>query len=108
MDSEGGGLNVSNMWKLKNKITPKVSDVPTAMKCSDGRLITLKRDIQKETMNYYSHVLRNRDIKTGLEDHKKEKEELCALRLEYTKSVKTPPWTKKQIVRAMKGLKARK
>ena len=41
------------------------------------------------------NVLRNRYIKTGLEDHKKEKDELWALRLEYTKSVKTPPWTKK-------------
>ena len=47
MDSKGGVLNESNMWKLNNKITPKVSDVPTAMKCSDGRLIISKRDTQK-------------------------------------------------------------
>ena len=108
MDSETGGLNVGNMWKLKSKITPKVSNVPTAMKDSEGKLMTSKNDIQKETMEYYSYVLRNRNIKEGLENHKNEKEDLCEIRLEYTKSIKSPPWLRTDIIKAMKGLKAKK
>ena len=52
MDSENGGFSVGHMWKLKSKIIPKVSDVPTAMRGTSGKLITSQKDIQKETMNY--------------------------------------------------------
>ena len=33
---------------------------------------------------------------------------MCKTRLEYTKRVKTPPWTKSEVVKAMKGLKSSK
>ena len=60
------------------------------------------------SMDYYKNVLRNRDIKEGLEEHQTEKEELFKLRLQYTETVKTPPWTKNEIERAMKGPENRK
>ena len=96
------------MWKLKKKILPKSTSVPTAMKNKEGKLLTKKTDIKKHTMDYYKNVLRNRDIKPGLEKYKTEREMLCHETLEHTKTVKTPPWTKSQICRAMKGLKSRK
>lgn len=108
MDSESGGFNVGHMWNLKSKRIPKNSDVPTAMRDSSGKLITIQKDIQTETMNYYTKVLRNRDIKEGLENHKKEREDLCKLRLEFTKTVKTPPWSTLDICKALKALKSRK
>ena len=40
MGSDTGGLNVSNMWKLKSKITPKISNVPTAMKDLERKLMS--------------------------------------------------------------------
>ena len=33
---------------------------------------------------------------------------MCKTRLDYTKTVKTPPWTKNEVVKAMKGLKSKK
>ena len=108
MDSESGGLNVGNMWKIKDKIVPKVSDVPIAMKDPSGKLIISQKDIQKETMSYYTNILKNRDIKEGLEEHQKEKEDLCKLWMEYTKTVKTPPWSRSDICKALKGLKRKK
>ena len=108
LDAEQGGLNSGNMWKLKNKILPKSANVPTAIKSSEGKLLTNKVDINTHSLNYYKNVLRNRDIKKGLENHKREREELCNQTLEHTKTVKTPPWTRNEILRAMKGLKNKK
>ena len=72
------------------------------------KLFTTPQDIQKETMNSYTDVLRYRHITRGLEGHTKEREELCNSRLEYTKTVKTPPWSTSDICKALKALKSRK
>ena len=108
LDPHEGGFSAGHMWKLKNKIIPNPINVPTAMKNPEGKLCTAKKDIDKMSMDYFKNVLRNRNIKEGLEDHKEEKEELFKLRLEYTKTVKTPPWTRVEVERAMKGLKSKK
>ena len=78
------------------------------MRDSSGKLITIQKDIQTETMNYYTKVLKNRNIKEGLENHKNEREDLCKLRLEFTKTVKIPPWSTLDICKALKALKSKK
>ena len=72
LNSESGGYNPGHLWRLKDKIIPRPPQVPTAMKGADGSLLTSKDDLKKETVDHYSNVLKNRDIKTNLEDHKKE------------------------------------
>ena len=74
----------------------------------EGKLLTKKPDIDKQSMEYYKNVLRNRDIKPGLENYKIEREKLCYETLEYTKTVKTAPWTKAEVSEAMKSLKSKK
>ena len=64
------------MWKLKYEILPKSSDTPTAMKDKEGKLLTQKSDINKHFLEYYKNVLRNRDIKPGLENHQSAREDL--------------------------------
>ena len=108
LDPQEGGFSTGHMWKLKNKIIPKPINVPTAMKNPEGKLCTSKKDIDEMSMDYFKNVLRNREIKEGLEGHREEKEELFKLRLEYTETVKTPPWTRVEVERAMKGLKSKK
>ena len=70
LDAKQGGLNSGNMWKLKKKILPKSTNPPTAMIDKEGKLLTNKPDIDKQSMEYYKNVLRNRDIKPGLENYK--------------------------------------
>ena len=93
---------------MKDKIIPRPPQVPTAMKGADGSLLTSKDDLKKETVDHYSNVLKNREIKTNLKDHKKERDKLCSLRLDEAKEVKTPPWTEEDLLVVLKGLKNKK
>ena len=105
LNSEKGGYNPSHLWKLKSKIMPKSTKVPTAMiDPQSGKLVTSENELKKHTTDYYKNVLRNREIKEDLNDHKYSKEELCYVRLEETKEIKTPNWTKQNLIDALEGL----
>ena len=73
-----------------------------------GKLVTNEKDLKKHTVDYYTNVLRNREIKEDLKEHKQSKEELCTLRLEETIHIKTPDWTDTDLIAALKGLKNKK
>ena len=77
LDSETGGYNAGHLWKVKNKIIPKLIQVPTAMEGPNGNLLTDKEELKEATLNHYKHVLRNREIYEGLEKHKTDMENLC-------------------------------
>ena len=85
LDSENGGFNTGHIWKLKKKIIPKAVNVPTAMRTSEWKLITCRKDINKSSIEYYKNVLWDWDIKGGLEEHRDKVEFLCKTRLDYTK-----------------------
>ena len=51
-DSEDGGFNAGRLWKLKKKLSPKVSDPPTAMINSDGKLITSEKDTKAKAIKH--------------------------------------------------------
>ena len=108
LNCETGGYNAGHLWKLKNKIIPKPKQVPTAMKINDGTHLTGYEEIKEATLDHYKHVLRNRSINDGLEDHKQNKDNLCKTRLEITNLNKTPNWTRAELEVVLKGLKNKK
>lgn len=79
---EDGGFNPRLLWKLKKKLSPKQSEPPTAMKDADGNLLTDDKDIVEESVKHYKKVFEDKAIDDNLKDHKKERQELCAKRLE--------------------------
>ena len=64
-DSEDGGFNWGRLWKLKKKLSPKVSDPPTAMTNSVGKLLTSDDDIKAEAIKHYKNVFKEREISKG-------------------------------------------
>ena len=108
LDNEDGGFNPGHIWKLKEKIIPKPSNVPTAMKDINGKLVTNVEEFKKHTIDHYKNVLRNRPINEDLKEHKVEKEGLCKKRLEHTRTNKTPDGTKEDVIKVLKGLKNKK
>ena len=103
LNSEKGGFNPGHMRRLKSKIVPKPVQVPTAMNDpKSGKLVTVNCDLNKHTVSYYENILRNREINEDLKDHKKEREELCQMRLEETKQKKTKDWTEEDLLKALK------
>ena len=108
LESETGGYNPGHLWRLKNKIIPKPPQVPTAMKGADGNLLTSKDDLKKATVDNFSNVLRNREIKNYLKKHKKMRDDACENRLKTAKHIKTPDWTEEDLLILLKGLKNKK
>ena len=105
---EDGGFNSGKLWKLKKKISPKCRDPPTAMVDDVGNIVTSAKAIEALALETYSKRLENRKIKDGLENHKKDKENLCKLRLEMTGKNRTSEWSMNQLEVVLKYLKKNK
>ena len=105
IEGDEGGINPANVWKLKNKITSKAADPPTALLDSSGRLVTSEIGREALTLKTFVSRLENRKIRKGLEQTQIDKEKLCSLRLQNARNKKTLPWTIEQLQTVLKSLK---
>ena len=108
INCDEGGFNSGHLWKLKKKMSPKCRDPPTAMLDNQGNLVTTAKAIEALAVETYRKRLENREINKDLESLKKEKEELCKLRLRLASSRKTPDWTMEQLEVVLDYLKKNK
>ena len=108
IDCEAGGFNSGHLWKIKSKLKPKLSNKYTAIEDGDGKLLTTGAEIDEETVKHYTKVLENRQIKPNLEQHKKDREELCETRIKEAKKNVTPDWTIENVKRVIDELKKKK
>ena len=104
MSSEDGGYNPGHLWSLKKKLSPKHIEPPTAMKDSNGKLLTTEEEIKAESIKHYKKVFENRTIDEDMSSHKVKREELCDKRLVEASNNITPPWTLDNVKDAIKGL----
>ena len=56
INSEDGGWNPQNLWKLRSKISPRPVDPPSAMENNEGILLTEHVEIQKESLRYFERL----------------------------------------------------
>ena len=105
IDSSEGGFNSGKLWKLKRDLFPQDRDPPTSMIDKEGILQTDPVKILEATTDAYSHRLRSRPIKEGLESVKDAKEKLCNERLTKAKNNKTPDWTMNELEKVLEHLK---
>ena len=108
IDCESGGFNSGHLWKIKSKLKSKENNKYTAIEDENGKLLTSEEEIDEETMKHYTKVLENRPIKTNLEQHKKDREQLCEDRIKEAKKNITPDWTDENVKRVIKALKTKK
>ena len=108
IDCESGGFNSGHLWKIKSKLKSKENNKYTAIEDENGKLLTSEEEIDEETMKHYTNVLKNRPIKTNLEQHKKDREQLCEERIMEAKKNITPDWTDDKVKRVIKELKKKK
>ena len=108
IDCQEVGINSSQLWKLKKKLSPKCRDPPTAMLDNEGNLITSELAIEALAVETYKKRLENREIKDDLKNLQKDKEELCKQRLKMASTRKTPEWTMNQLEVVLNYLKKNK
>ena len=101
-----GGINVGKLWKLKKRLSPICRDPPTAMLDKGGNLITSAREIEAFALEVFEERLQNRPVKDELTEMKKNKDELCKLRLKIAKNKVTPEWDMKDLDMVLKNLKS--
>ena len=105
IDSEDGGFNSGKLRKLKKKLSPTTYDPPTAMKDTNGNLLTSEKDILKEATKHYQKVFEDKPIDSSIKHLKIQREELCMKRLEAARANKSPPWTVDGVKYVLKSLK---
>ena len=105
IDSEDGGFNSGKLWKLKKKLSPTTYDPPTAMKDTNGNLLTSEKDILKEATKHYQKVFEDKPMDPSIKHLKSQREELCMKRLEAARANKSPPWTVDDVKYVLKSLK---
>ena len=71
VDSEDGGFNSGRLWRLKKKLAPTKYEPPTAMKNSEGQLLTSDDDIKKEAVRHYEKVFEDKPMEETIK-HMKE------------------------------------
>ena len=108
LECEEGGVNVGKLWKLKKKLSSTCRDPPTAMVDKEGNLLTSPKEIEALALEVFENRLKNRPINDDLIEMKKNKEELCKLRLESARYNLTPEWTMKELEQVLKHLKNNK
>ena len=97
------------MWKVKQKVCPKiVTEYPVAKIDSKGNLITNRDDLKDLYTETYKERLRHRTIKTNYSKLKQLKENLFYLRLKTSLLVKSKPWSEKDLSKVTSKLKPMK
>ena len=108
VENEQGNFSQIKLWKLKQKLCPKPSDPPMTKKDREGSLITSPNLLKNLYLQTYQNRLRNRDMKEELMDAFFLKEELWISRMAELRNLKSVPWSKSQLRKALKSLKKNK
>ena len=104
-DCEDGGFNSGKLWKLKQKLSPRNHDPPTAMRNENGELLTAAEDILEEAANHYTNVFTDRPINSEYELYKNKREKLCMKRLKECSKHLTSEWTITDVTTVLSQLK---
>ena len=101
-----GNLEHQGVWKCKKKFFPKIKpSLPVGKLNLKKQLVTNPEELKKLYLETFKHRLRHRPVQPGYEALFEKQEELFKLRLEKAKTEKTPPWTMKNLEKALKSLK---
>ena len=74
----------------------------------EGRIITSQTELKQLYMDTFIHRLRHRPIKEDLTELQNLKEELCELRLKFSKLNQSKLWEKKDLMKILSSLKNNK
>ena len=106
--TDNGSFCVNKMWKLKQKLHMKKSDMPAAKFDPNGQLITTKNGLLSLYEEEFKKRLSQDPPHPGYESIKKMKDYLFELRVQIGKNQKSENWTPKQVAKVCGTLKNNK
>ena len=108
LSGEGDRICRINMWRLKQKLCPRNNDPPMAKRSAGGDLISNPVTLKQLYVDTYKDRLRHRVIRPGYEELESVKKFLFNLRLSLSKTRKSEPWSKAQLLKVLGSLKSGK
>ena len=104
-----GNLSRLKMWKLKQKICPKIENsVPVAKLDERGNLVSNTTEMKQLYVRVYKHRLRHRDIQPELTQLRGLKEQLFSMRKKVAFERKSENWNLNDLMKVLKSLKVNK
>ena len=103
-----GSFRNNKMWKLKQRVIPRLKDKPSAKKDTDGLLVTNPMLLKGLYLETYKDRLRHSEILPHLAKLKILREELFRRRLEKCKAEKSPDFTLNDLDKVLAKLKTGK
>ena len=103
-----GKFSHTGFWKIKQKLSPIISDPPMAKHDQHGNVISAPTVLKQLYLETYQHRLRQREMKTELMDVYFLKTELWMSRLQNLKLEKAPPWNQDDLDSVLRSLKNNK
>ena len=97
--SDGNQVSRLKMWTLKSKLCPENIEPQMAKRDQNGDLVSNPEALRKLYVNTYKDRLQHRIVRPGYENLELLKTFLFNLRLSYSKTVKSQPWSKGQLVK---------
>ena len=108
VETDEGHFSQLKLWKLKQKLCPKIGDPPMAKKDENGTLITSPELLKSLYLRTYQSRLINRQMKRELFDVYFLKQKLWFSRLIELRKKRTKPWNRIDLWRTLKSLKNNK
>ena len=102
-------INVGQVWKTLNKISPKHGiSVPRAKKDHMGKIVSAPSELTKLLAKEYKERLRTRPIRPDLGYLGQRKQRILQMKLKLASNRTSSPWTMSDLEAALKDLKNNK
>ena len=102
-------INLTNMWKLLKRISPKVKPLlPTAKRNHKGNIVSGPKELKILLAKEYKNRLRLRPVRPDLMKMRIRKNILFHQKLKIAEAKKTPKWTQSDLEKALSDLKKEK
>ena len=96
--NESNSINISEMWKLKQKIWPKRQEtLQTGKFNTQGKMVTNQEEIKKCYAKEFKERLRTRPTHPDFVEMQRHKDLIFKLKMENVKANKTDEWTLEEL-----------
>ena len=99
-------INLQQIWKIINKLWPKVENkLPSAKKDNRGQIISDPVQLKKMLEKEYKERLRERPLRPDFQNLEKSKNDIFEIKLKLASSQKSKLWTMENLEKALSDLK---
>ena len=107
--SDPENVNLSQVWKLLNKLCPKLApSLPTAKKDHSGKIISESEGLKKLLSKEYKERLRTRPLRPDLRHLDRRRRRIFRMKMKIAEATSSKLWTMSDLEAALRDLKTNK